>query len=359
MGTVTVALVFGGRSSEHSISCATAAGILAAIDRDRYDVVPVGVTADGVFVLEQDDPEAFRMSAAGEPPRVTDNGSRVAWPTRAGERVLTVSRPDAPAARVAVDVVFPLLHGRWGEDGTIQGMLDLVDMPYVGSGVLGSALGMDKHFTKTVLRAAGIAVAPWSVVSRARWRAAPHEVHAEALEWGLPAFVKPARGGSSVGVGRVAAADELDSALAAAFAEDDRVLVERQVTGREIEVGVLGGRRGAPARTGAPGEIVVEKGFYDFDAKYRDSGGVRLACPADLEPAVARQAADLAARAFDVLGLAGLARVDFFLTADGFVVNEVNTMPGFTPISMFPTSWRAVGLDYPSLIDELISLALE
>jgi D-alanine-D-alanine ligase len=352
--------VFGGRSSEHSISCATAGGILGAIDRDRYEVIPVGITRDGVFVLERDDPDAFTLGLGTELPHVIDNGTRVLWPHRAGERAITVLGPDGSRVSVIdVDVVFPLLHGRWGEDGSIQGMLDLVDLPYVGSGVLASALGMDKHFTKTTLRAAGIPVVPWTTLRRRRWIAEPDAVRTEVGGMGFPLFVKPARGGSSVGVTRVDEAGGLDDALQAGFAEDDTVLLEPAIVGRELEVGVLGGHDGAPSRAGVPGEIVVDGGFYDFDAKYRGTQGVRLVCPAALTGDQTRQMRDLAVRAFDSLGCAGLARVDFFLTADGFLVNEINTMPGFTPISMFPTSWKAAGIDYPSLIGELVTLALE
>ncbi|MDY0912378.1 D-alanine--D-alanine ligase family protein [Rathayibacter festucae] len=357
---LAVAVLFGGRSSEHSISCATAAGVLRAIDRDRFDVIPVGITADGAFVLEEDRPEKFALDANALS-RVEDNGTRVRWPESALSRELTVTAADGSVRSLGdLDVVLPILHGPWGEDGTVQGMLELVGLPYVGSGVLASALGMDKHFTKTVFRAAGIAVAPWYTVTEAEWRDDPSDAAAALDELGLPAFVKPARAGSSVGVSRVDERSQLDAALEEAFAHDSRVLIESAIVGREVEIGVLGGRHGATARASVAGEVVVSGGgFYDFEAKYLGMKGVELVCPADLTEDELAEMRALAVSAFTAIGAEGLARVDFFLTADGFVINEINTMPGFTPISMFPRMWGASGVDYPDLISELLDLALE
>jgi D-alanine-D-alanine ligase len=356
---VAVALLFGGRSSEHSISCATAAGVLEAIDRARYDVIPIGITHEGAFTLQPDDAARFALNAE-KLPEVEDNGSRILWPDSAATRELTVV--DADGARRSlgeVDIVFPILHGPWGEDGTLQGLLELVGLPYVGSGVLASALGMDKHFTKTVLQQAGIPVAPWRTVSAYEWRTDPEAVRDAAQPLGLPAFVKPARAGSSVGVTKITDWAGLDAAMATALAEDDRVLIESMVTGREVEIAVLGGRPGEPARASVAGEIVISgRDFYDFAAKYLDAPGIDLVCPADLTDAQLAEMQELGVRAFDAIGGEGLARVDFFLTADGFVVNEINTMPGFTPISMFPRCWQESGLSYPALIDELIQVAL-
>lgn len=356
---VAVALLFGGRSSEHSISCATAAGVLAAIDRDRYDVIPIGITREGAFTLQPDDAARFALNADALP-QVEDNGSRIAWPDSAASRELSVVTADGARASLgAVDVVFPILHGPWGEDGTVQGMLDLVGLPYVGSGVLASALGMDKHFTKTVLQQAGIPVAPWQTVTAYRWRLDPESVRSESERLGLPVFVKPARAGSSVGVSKVTSWDDLGAAIETALAEDDRVLIEAAVVGREVEIAVLGGRPGEPARASVAGEIVISgRDFYDFAAKYLDAPGIELVCPAELTDAELADLGDLGVRAFDAIGAEGLSRVDFFLTADGFVVNEINTMPGFTPISMFPRCWQESGLAYPELIDELIQVAL-
>ncbi|GAB3389596.1 D-alanine--D-alanine ligase family protein [Humibacter soli] len=352
-------LLFGGRSSEHSISCATAGGVLGALDRDRYDVIPVGITRDGAFVLERDDPEAFALDPDALP-EVRDDGSRVRWPDSVRYRELTVERDGVITSLGEVDVVFPILHGLWGEDGTVQGLLELAGIPYVGSGVLGSALGMDKHFTKTVLQAAGIQVAPWVTVTRDQWEREQHTVAESLRELGSPLFVKPARAGSSVGVTKITSIEGLPGALDVAFAEDDKALVESAIAGREVEIGVLGARSGERARASVAGEIVVtERGFYDFEAKYLDAPGVELVCPAELTDEQLAEMQSLAVRAFESIDCAGLARVDFFLTNDGWVINEVNTMPGFTPISMFPKVWQASGFSYPELIDELIDLALQ
>ncbi len=281
------------------------------------------------------------------------------WPENASSHELTVTEGGVTRSLGRVDIVFPILHGPWGEDGTVQGMLELVDLPYVGSGVLASSLGMDKHFTKSVLQQAGIPVAPWRTVTAYEWRTDPDAVRAAAAELGLPSFVKPARAGSSVGVSKVKEAADLDAAIEIAFAEDDRILIESGLVGREVEIAVLGGRPGEATRASVAGEIVISgRDFYDFAAKYLDAPGIDLVCPADLNAEELATMQALATTAFDAIGGEGLARVDFFLTADGFVVNELNTMPGFTPISMFPRCWQESGLSYPALIDELISVAL-
>ena len=359
---IRVALLFGGRSSEHSISCATAGGVLGAIDRSRYQVVPIGITRDGAWTL-QDDAAVSRFALgheAAELPEVIDNGTRVRLPESASTREFTVAAADGTVSSLGdIDVAFPILHGPFGEDGTIQGALELVGLPYVGNGVLASALGMDKHFTKTALEGAGVEVAPWVTVTRA-------DLAANRLLWqrrmqglDLPVFVKPARAGSSVGVSKVTAWEQLDAALDVAFAEDHRVLVEAAIVGREVECGVLQGRDGAPPRVSLAGEIVITgREFYDFDAKYLDAPGIELVCPAELHEQELAELQRIAARSFEAIGGAGLARVDFFFTGAGFVVNEINTMPGFTPISMFPACWLASGLSYPELIDELITLGL-
>lgn len=319
----------------------------------------MGITHEGAFTLQPDDAARFALNAE-HLPEVEDNGTRVQWPDSVATRELAVVEADGARRSLGeVDIVFPILHGPWGEDGTLQGLLELVGLPYVGSGVLASALGMDKHFTKTVLQQAGIPVAPWLTVTAYEWRQDADAVRSAAAGLGLPAFVKPARAGSSVGVTKVKDWSELDEAMGIALAEDDRVLIESMVTGREVEIAVLGGRPGEPARASVAGEIVVSgRDFYDFAAKYLDAPGIDLVCPADLTDAQLAQMADLAVRAFDAIGGEGLARVDFFLTSDGFVVNEINTMPGFTPISMFPRCWQESGLPYPALIDELIQVAL-
>lgn len=361
---VTVALIFGGRSSEHSISCATASGVLSAIDRERFNVIPIGITREGAFVLEVDDADRFRLDPKALP-EIVDNGSRVHFPESAHSREFRVTDADGTVRSLGnVDVAFPILHGPFGEDGTIQGLFELAGLPYVGNGVLASALGMDKHFTKTVLQAAGIAVAPWVTITKSAWQHTPELWRSRAQELGLPAFVKPARAGSSVGVSRIDEWEALDAALSLAFAEDDKVLVETGIVGREIECGVLGARAEGPhsaaTRVSVAGEVVITNGgFYDFAAKYLGTAGIDLVCPAVLTDAELSEMQSLAARIFDALGGSGLARIDFFLTDNGYVLNEINTMPGFTPISMFPRCWHESGLEYPALITELIELGLE
>ncbi|KAA9086920.1 D-alanine--D-alanine ligase family protein [Microbacterium radiodurans] len=359
MATTAVAVLFGGRSSEHSISSATAAGVLRAIDRDRYRVVPVGITRDGAFVLEDDDPEKFALNP-DRMPEVADNGTRVLWPEPAGDRELRVRRADGSVDSLGeVDVVLPILHGPHGEDGTVQGFFDTLQLPYAGGGVFDSALCMDKHFMKIVLQAAGIPVAPWVTVTAAQWANDPGAVRAAAAGLGIPSFVKPARAGSSVGVSKVHAADELDAALELAFAEDDKVLVEPAIVGREIEVAVLEGRGVDPARASLPGEIVLTtREFYDFEGKYLGGDGADVVCPADVTPSEIEDLQRMAVAAFDAVDGRGLARVDFFQTPTGLYVNELNTMPGFTPISMFPKCWIASGLSYGELITELVEVAL-
>jgi D-alanine-D-alanine ligase len=257
-----------------------------------------------------------------------------------------------------IDVVFPILHGRFGEDGTVQGFLELLDLPYVGAGLLMSAIGMDKHTTKSVLRAAGVPVVPWVTLTRAALERDDDLWRRRVRALGLPVFVKPARAGSSVGVSKVSAWDELDAALDVAFDEDTSVLVEQAVVGREVECGVLQGRDDGDPRVSVAGEIVVSgRDFYDFEAKYLGAPGIDLVCPADLHDVELREMQRIAAQAFEAVGGQGLSRVDFFYTGTEFFVNEVNTMPGFTPISMFPTCWIQSGMSYPDLITELIELA--
>ncbi|KQO60267.1 D-alanine--D-alanine ligase family protein [Curtobacterium sp. Leaf261] len=350
----TLAVLFGGRSSEHEISCVTAGGIMDVVDRTAYRVVPIGITRDGAFTLQEDDPAAWALHGQ-DLPSVTDNGTRVRFPDAAGSRALTVVHADGRTESVEVDVVFPILHGPFGEDGTIQGLLELVDMPYVGDGVLASALAMDKHVSKAVLEHAGLRVAPWTTVLRREWQADELGVAESVAAHGWPLFVKPARAGSSMGVSRVDGPEDLAAAMALAFEHDSKLIVEPRVVGREIEVAVLEGRDGVP-RTSLPGEIVVaDDGFYDFAAKYL-GGDEQLLNPAPISEDDTAAIRSIAARAFDAIGGSGLARVDCFLTDDGFVVNEVNTMPGFTPFSMYPRCWAASGLTYPELVAELIEL---
>ena len=309
-------------------------------------------------MLEDDDPDKFALDK-DRLPEVVDNGTRILWPDSTLTRELRVTDASGTRSLGEIDLVFPILHGRFGEDGTIQGMLELLGLPYVGAGVLMSAIGMDKHTTKSILKAAGVPVVPWVAVTRGDLARDGDLWRRRIRSLGLPAFVKPARAGSSVGVSKVSDWDELDAALDIAFAEDSTVLVEEAITGREVECGVLPGKDGGEPRVSVAGEIVVSgRDFYDFEAKYLDAPGVELVCPADLREGELAEMQRIAARAFEALGGEGLARVDFFFTGTEFYVNELNTMPGFTPISMFPACWIASGLSYPQLIDELIDLAL-
>ena len=361
-----VAVVFGGRSGEHTISCATAAGVLSAIDRDRYEVLPIGITPSGQWVLVDDDPDALALDDSRPPVEITAEGlGRGELLVRPGSGALTALTPTGPSVLGGVDVVLPLLHGPYGEDGTIQGMLEMLGIRYAGCGVLASAAGMDKQVTKVLLSAAGIATAPHVVVEPHRWNRARAAVlrACEALDY--PLFVKPARAGSSLGITKVERGADLPAAIEAAREVDPKVLVETGITGREIEVAVLGGRGDDAPRVAEPGEIVMDAAhgageFYDYQTKYLAHDAVQMVCPARLTPAERELVMTTAAGAFLAIGAEGLTRVDFFVTDDGrAIVNEVNTMPGFTPFSMYPYMWKTSGLDYPDLVGELIELALE
>jgi D-alanine-D-alanine ligase len=355
-----VAVVFGGRSTEHGVSCVSAGSVLAAIDRDRYDVVPVGISREGRWVLAADEPEKLAITG-GELPGVEESGAAVVLAGDPTHRGLLVQEPGSvPQELGEVDVVLPLLHGPYGEDGTVQGLLELAGVPYVGSGVFASAAAMDKGHMKTLLQGAGLPVGPYAVVTARAWDSDKAAVRESVASLGFPVFVKPARAGSSVGITKVHGPGELDDAIEEARRHDLRVVVEAGVEGREIECGVLEGRDGAAPEASLPGEIVVGGGheFYDFAAKYLPDEGTDLVVPADLPDDVVRQVQDLSVHAFEALACEGLARVDFFLTPTGLVVNEVNTMPGFTPVSMFPLMWRASGVDYPALVERLVETAL-
>ena len=362
--TVRVAVVFGGRSGEHTISCATAAGVLSAIDRDRYEVLPVGITPEGQWLLVEDDPAALELSDNRPPVTITAEGlgrGRLTAPLGGGE--LTVLGPTGPEILGRVDVVLPLLHGPYGEDGTIQGMLEMMGIPYVGCGVLASAAGMDKQVTKVLLGAAGIATAPHVVVGPHAWKRDPEAILKACRSLTYPLFVKPARAGSSLGISKVDRPEDLPEAIETARAVDPKVLVESGIVGREVEVAVLQGR-GDDARVAEPGEIARDASqgageFYDYQTKYLAHDAVAMVCPARIDPEARALLMDTAARAFEALGCEGLARVDFFLTDTGeAVVNEINTMPGFTPFSMYPYMWQVSGLGYTELVSELIELAV-
>jgi D-alanine-D-alanine ligase len=357
-----VAIVFGGRSSEHAISCVTAGSVLDAIDRSAYDVVPIGIAPDGRWVLESGDTERLQIKGHGELPSVDGDRAAIALLREAGSTDLVVHEPAQPPQTLGeVDVVFPLLHGPWGEDGTIQGMFEMAGVRYVGAGVLASAVAMDKAYAKIVLRAAGLPVMPAQTVTAREWYRDPDGVRHRVADLGFPLFVKPSRAGSSMGISKVHDASELDAAIEEAHRHDPKALVEQAAVGaREIECGVLEALDGTP-ETSVPAEILIggEHEYYDFAAKYLPEEHTELAVPADLPDETCAELRDMAARAFEAIGCEGLARVDFFLMPDGsLVLNEVNTMPGFTPTSMYPRMWAATGLDYAGLVDRLIQLAL-
>ena len=344
-----VAVVFGGRSPEHSISCLTAAGVTEVIDAERYDVAPVGVTRDGQWVTGRSVGSMTTAGVDGLPVVAAGPGSSSSPPGR------------PPSSLTDADVVLPLLHGAYGEDGTLQGLLEVADVRYVGSGVLASAVAMDKDVMKTLLAAAGLPVCRWERVTAGQWSADPDDVAARVATLGWPVFVKPSRAGSSFGITKVAGPQALAAAVDHALTYDPKVIVEEAVPGREVECAVLEGTDSGGPDVSVVGEVVVsgDHEFYDFEAKYTDDEALTLVIPADVPAQLATRIRGLAATAFDALCCEGLARVDFFLTDSGEVVlNEVNTMPGFTPSSMFPRAWAATGLDYPALVDRLLATAL-
>jgi len=343
---VRLVVLFGGQSAEHDVSRVTAAHVLRAVDPARYAITAVGISRDGEWLLAESATAA--IGAAGEPLALPD-GLAVDGRSTSASPVLSTAVAAGPT------VVLPLLHGPLGEDGTVQGMLELADVPYVGSGVLGSALAMDKAMAKQVLAHHGIA--------QSRWRSfAEHELTPAVLEeivddLGLPVFVKPANMGSSVGVTKAKSREELAQAVDLALSYDERVVVEEAIVGREIEVAVLGNEH---PQASVPGEIVPGHEFYDYDDKYVDDGA-RLLVPAPLDDDEAAMVQHLALEVFRVLRCEGMARIDFLYEARGrgFLCNEANTIPGFTPISMYPKLWQASGLSYAGLIDELVRLAVE
>jgi D-alanine-D-alanine ligase len=368
---IRVAVVFGGRSTEHAVSCASAGLVLSAIDRDRYDVLPIGIAADGQWVLTSDDPGRLALSAGSVPSvesvavpgaSIVPAGGSPGSPGSPGS--LSVSSPGSvPRDLGEVDVVLPLLHGTYGEDGTIQGLLEMTGTRYAGAGVFASAAGMDKEYMKLIIAARGLPVGPYVVVRDRDWSSGVAErkrVLDEIGELGWPVFVKPARGGSSIGITRVLSFSGLEDAVEAARVHDPKVLAEGAVDGLEIECAVLEGLDGGPPEASVPGQVVVDTGsaFYDFEAKYLASG-TYMTIPAPLPAAATSRVRSLACAAFDAISCEGLARVDFFYTPAGdILVNEINTMPGMTPASAFPLMWAATGLPLPQLIDRIIQTAL-
>jgi D-alanine-D-alanine ligase len=338
---IRVGILYGGQSAEHEISILSARNVLAALDRSRFDPVLIGIDKSGRWLAQ----DAQRLIESSRDPRQV--------------RV----EPGLPApiesAAKQVDIVFPVLHGTLGEDGAMQGLLEVAGLPYVGAGVLGSAVGMDRDVMKRLLRDAGIPIADFRTVRREQFIADPAACCRALLPLGLPMFAKPANAGSSVGVSKVTEAAQLEAALRHALQFDTKAIVEQGIAGREIELAVLGG---APPTVSVAGEIIVEHpdGFYSYEAKYLDEHGARLELPARLAAGELARAQELALRTFEVLDCEGMARVDLFLAPDGsFFVNEINTIPGFTAISMYPKLWALSGVTQTELISRLIELGLE
>ena len=345
-----IGILFGGRSAEHEVSLQSARNIIEAIDKEKFEVVPIGIDKTGQWhrgdsaALPADTPEPAALRSSAGP-------SLGLVPGATANRIIS-SAGDSP---LHVDVVFPVLHGPFGEDGTVQGLLKLAGLPFVGSGVLGSAVAMDKDVTKRLLRDAGLPVARFLVLHR--HSAVQPDFDTIAEQVGTPFFVKPANLGSSVGIHKVASDSEFRNAVADAFSYDHKILVEEYIRGREIECAVLGNDNPAAS---VPGEIVPNREFYSYEAKYIDENGAALLIPAGIPPHIAEQVRALSVEAFRVLCCRGMARVDFFLRDSGaLLVNEVNTIPGFTRISMYPKLWEATGVSYTELISRLVALAVE
>jgi D-alanine-D-alanine ligase len=358
---IRVGLLFGGRSGEHEVSLASAMSVFNALDKSRYDVTLIGIDKDGRWLL----PDPKPLLAHVENPMAVklshQSGSYSLVPYQSDQQLVPLQEGGSPASSMpTVDVMLPILHGTYGEDGTVQGLLELAQIPYAGAGVLGSAIGMDKDVSSRLLHAAGIPVVPTVCVRKSEYRSDARGVSARLLrDFALPFFVKPANAGSSVGVHKVKDAGDLAAALEDAFSFDTKILVQKGIQARELEVSVLGNDQ---PRASVVGEIVPTHEFYSYEAKYIDENGAELHIPArGLSSELIRQVQEIAVKAFTVLECRGMARVDFFLdrVTGEIYLNEINTIPGFTRISMYPKLWEASGLPYPKLLDELIRLALE
>lgn len=338
---------------------------MSALDTERYEIISIGITRSGAWVPGSTNPAELQLNAAAT--EVAEQESRIVFSPGDGNQEILLISPAANGEKKItslgkVDVVFPLLHGPFGEDGTIQGLLEMANIPYVGCGVFASAAGMDKDFMKIILRAAGIPVGPYVAVPYRRWLQEREAVLAEAATLEFPLYVKPARAGSSLGISRIENLEQLPAAITEAQRHDPKVIIEQGIVGREIECAVLGASNGKPARASLPGEIVLNSEaaqFYDFDHKYVQVQDLVMQVPAAIPDAVQEQIRETAIATFAAFGGEGLARVDFFYTPAGEIfVNEINTMPGFTPVSMYPVMWKNTGIPYADLVQELIDLAL-
>jgi D-alanine-D-alanine ligase len=342
-GRTRLGIVFGGASTEHAVSVRSARAVMGAIDPERFEIVPFGITRQGAWMRPSETQELLDLIDGGAPEEVVG-----------AEGVGVLARPQALETLASVEVAFPLVHGQNGEDGSLQGLFELADLPYVGSGVAASAVGMDKELTKTMIARTGIQVVPYRLLTRHDWLADPQAVARDVADLGYPLFTKPANGGSSVGISKVHSREELAPAIEDAFHHDRRILIEQGIDGREIECAVLGNE---DPEASPLGEITFTHEFYDYDAKYADAGTTLIA-PADLPASVADTIRAQARAAFQAIDCAGMARVDFFVDADYEIwLNEINTIPGFTDVSMFPRLWTEAGLDFASLIARLVDLA--
>jgi D-alanine-D-alanine ligase len=357
-----VAVVFGGTSSEHGVSCLTAAGVLSALDRDRFDVVGIGITRTGRWIVV--DPATIsRLGVTdGRLPELSESAAEALLMRVSSGSELAVREQSALSHLGPVDVALALLHGPYGEDGTIQGLFEMMGTRYVGAGVLASAVGMDKHYMKLVLAASGLPIGPFVPVTAAEWRRDKTACLEAIATLQYPLFVKPARGGSSLGISKVEDVGGLEHAVEVAHGYDPKIVVEQGFVGaRELECGVLDDLDGGSPVASVVAEVRVHNGsgFYDFEAKYLPEEQVDLDVPADVLPELVDQVQQLAIKTFEAIGCEGLARVDVFVTHEGqVVINEINTMPGFTRYSMFPRMWAASGVPYPELVERLITLAL-
>ncbi len=353
MDKLTVALLFGGKSGEHEVSLRSAASILKALDREKYHVIPIGITQEGQW---RADPEFLEAHF----PKILESGNPVFLPAEPTENYLIQIHPgnQAVGAKAKIDVVFPVLHGTFGEDGTIQGLLEMANVPFVGAGVLGSSVGMDKDVSKRLLQQADLPIVDFLVFLDTQWAKHPGKIKQDVeTRFGYPCFVKPVNLGSSVGISKVQSQDELAAAIELACRYDRKVIVEKGVNAREIECSVLGNDE---PQASLPGEIIPSREFYDYEAKYLDDRS-ELLIPAPLSKDQTKVIQELAIKTFLVTECAGMARVDFFLERETgkIFVNEINTIPGFTSISMYPKLWEASGISYAELIDRLIQLAVE
>ncbi len=352
---VRIGIIFGGRSGEHQISLRSAESVINALDQTRYEVIPIGITREGSWVIAAD---GQRLTPFEVMARAEQKVALLGDPTRRG--LACFSSDGTIVETIPIDIIFPVLHGTYGEDGTIQGLLEMADIPYVGCGVLASSTGMDKVIMKLLFEEAGLEGVTFISVLRAHWEAQPEEIEKRIIgEIGFPCFVKPANLGSSVGISRATDQETLRKALALAARYDRKLIVEQGVDAREIEVSVLGNDQPIAS---LPGEIVPQSAqFYDYEAKYIHAHGADLVIPVQIEQSLISQIQEMAIRAFQAIDGSGLARVDFFLErgTDRLLINEINTMPGFTSISMYPKLWEASGVRYSDLLDRLISLAFE